>query len=95
MHRFATDREALDFLADRIAAEAKRENISLSDLERKILYFSETSWTLPEMTSVSASFDQNYDQDEYERKIASLIAQTLPPNTTAKTKKSKKSGTLR
>lgn len=74
MHQFATDREALDFLAGRIAAEAKQEDVPLSDVERKILYFSETSWTLPEMASVSASFDQNCDQDEYERKIARLIA---------------------
>ena len=74
MHRFATDRQALDYLAGRIAAEAKRENIPLSDIERKMLYFSETGWTLPDMAKVSASFDQNYNQDEYERKIAGLIA---------------------
>jgi hypothetical protein len=74
VHSFATDREALDFLAGRIAAEAKREDISLSDVERKMLYFSETAWTLPDMAEVSASFDQNYNQDEYERKIGPLIA---------------------
>jgi hypothetical protein len=74
VHRFATDREALDFLAGRIASQAKRENVPLSDVERKMLYFSEISWTLPDMATVSAEFDQNYNQDEYERKIGQLIA---------------------
>jgi hypothetical protein len=74
VHSFATDREALDFLADRIASQAKHENVPLSDVERKMLYFSEISWTLPDMASVSAEFDQDYDQNEYERKIGQLIA---------------------
>jgi len=74
VHQFATDRDALDFLAGRIASQAKRENVPLSDVERKMLYFSETGWTLPDIAEVSASFDQNYDQDKYERKIGQLIA---------------------
>jgi len=74
VHQFATDREALDFLVGRIAVEAKREDVPLSDIERKILYFSETGWTLPDMAAVSATFDQNYDQGEYEQKVARLIA---------------------
>ncbi|MGB6724085.1 MAG: hypothetical protein WBE72_25040 [Terracidiphilus sp.] len=73
MKKFGTDREALDFLAGRIAAEAEREAVPLSEIERKMLYFSETEWTLPDMAEVSAEFDRNYDQDEYERKIAGLI----------------------
>lgn len=74
MQEFATEQEALDFLASRIAAEAERENLPLSEVERKMLYFSETGWTLPDMAKVSADFDQDYDQDEYERRIARLIA---------------------
>ncbi len=74
VQEFATDREALDFLADRIVAEAKRKNVPLSAVERKTLYFSETDWTLPDMAKVSANFDQDYDQDEYERKVGRLIA---------------------
>lgn len=73
MKDFATDREALDYLSARIAAEAERENTPLSEVERKMLYFSETAWTLPGMAAVSAEFDRNYDQDEYERKISRLV----------------------
>jgi len=38
-----------------------------------MLYFSETGWTLPDMAEVSAKFDRDYDQDEYEQKIVGLI----------------------
>lgn len=37
-----------------------------------MLYFSETDWTLPDMASVSVGFDREYDQDDYEQKIAGL-----------------------
>jgi hypothetical protein len=71
---FGSEREAFDYLVGRIADEAKRENIPLSEVERKMLYFSETEWTLPDIASVSAQFNRDYDEDEYERKIAGLIS---------------------
>lgn len=70
--KFSTIKEAKDYLAGKIAAEAEREGAPLSEIERKMLYFSETDWTLPDMSSVSADFDREYDQDEYEQKIAGL-----------------------
>src|SRR3984893_1328245 len=73
MERFSNDREALDFMASQIADEAKREGVSLSDVERKMLYFSETAWTLPDMAEVNEEFDSNYDQGEFERKIAGVV----------------------
>jgi hypothetical protein len=74
MKSIGTVRGAKNFLADRIAAEAKREGVPLSEIERKMLYFTETGWTLPDMAAVSAEFDLAYDQGEYERKIAGLVA---------------------
>jgi uncharacterized protein YjeT (DUF2065 family) len=71
---FHSIKAAKDFLANRIAAEAAQQNIPLSEVERKMLYFSETDWTLPDMSAVSAEFDRDYNQDEYEQKIARLIA---------------------
>ena len=38
-----------------------------------MLYFSETGWTLPNMMTISREFDQNYNQDEYEKKIGQII----------------------
>jgi hypothetical protein len=68
-----TAREAKESLVGRIVSRAKRDGVPLSDVERKIMYFSETAWTLPDMAEVSREFDQHYDQDEFERKIARLI----------------------
>ncbi len=73
MNTFHSGREAKEFLISRIVAEAQRENVLLSEVERKMLYFTETRWTLPDMTAVSQEFDSEYDQNEYEQKIARLI----------------------
>lgn len=73
MHRFSNAREAEEFLISRIVAEAQRENVPLSEIERKMLYFSETAWTLPDIMEVNAEFDRQYDQTKYEKKIAHLI----------------------
>jgi hypothetical protein len=70
---FATDKQVLDYISVRISAQAEREGTPLSDVERKMLYFSENEWTLSDMAEVSAEFDHDYDQNEYERKIAGLI----------------------
>jgi len=72
VERFGTIREAKDYLAGRIAVEAEREGTPLSDVERKMLYFSETGWTLPDILEVNAEFERDYDEGAYERKIAML-----------------------
>jgi len=71
---FRTIRQAKDFLAGKIADEAVRKGTPLTQVERKMLYFSETGWTLPDMAQVSEEFDRDYDQDEYERKIAGFVS---------------------
>lgn len=73
MARFRTIREAKDYLAGVIAEEAERDGTPLTEVERKMLYFSETGWTLPDMRQVSSEFDRDYDQDIYEQKIALII----------------------
>ena len=66
-------REAKEFLISKIVAEAQRENAPLSETERKMLYFTESGWTLPDITQVNEQFDREYNQDEYEKKIARII----------------------
>jgi hypothetical protein len=73
MKPFTNAREAKEFLISRIIEEAQRENVPLSEVERKMLYFSETGWTLPDIMEVNDDFDRNYDQTKYEKKIAHLI----------------------
>lgn len=70
---FRTIREAKDFLAGSIAGQAELDGNPLTEIERKMLYFTETGWTLPDMNEVSAEFDRQYDQNEYERKIGELV----------------------
>ncbi len=70
---FATGREAKEYLVGRIVEEARREDIPLSEIETKMLYFSETAWTLPNMLEVNRTFESEYDDGEYERKIAGLV----------------------
>lgn len=72
-----TIKEAKDFIAGRIVAEAEHEGIPLSEVERKMMYFTETGWTLPDMKEVNEEFDRNYDQDNYEVKIAGLVQSYL------------------
>ena len=73
MKAFHSGREAKEFLVSQIVEEAQRENIPLSEVERKMLYFTESGWTLPDIMKVSEDFDRENDQAEYERKIAKLV----------------------
>lgn len=70
---FHSGREAKEFLISKIVEEAQRENIPLSEVERKMLYFTESGWTLPDIMKVNEDFDREYDQGEYEQKIAKLV----------------------
>lgn len=73
MNRFHSARQAKEFLVSKIIDQAERDSVPLSEVERKMLYFSETDWTLPEISVVSEEFDRVCDQDEYEQKVANLI----------------------
>lgn len=77
MEWFATAREAKEYLIDRILAQARHDGVLLTDIEQKMLYFTEgKGWTLPDMMQVNSEFDQNYDQDAYESKIGQIIRRT-------------------
>jgi hypothetical protein len=73
MKAFQSGREAKEFLVSQVVEEAQRENNPLSEIERKMLYFTESGWTLPDIMKVSEDFDREYDQNDYERKIAKLV----------------------
>jgi hypothetical protein len=68
---FPTEQEAKEFLVAEIVAEACREGNPLSEIERKMLYFTESGWTLSDMADVAAAFDRENEQ-EYEIKIRRL-----------------------
>jgi hypothetical protein len=73
MVRFSSAYAAKEFLIARIVEEAAREGISLSEVERKMLYFSGTSWRPLNIIDAIDEFEGYYNQQEYEDKIAALI----------------------
>lgn len=60
-------------IAERIASQAVQEGSPLSVVECKMLLFSETSPTFPDILEVNEIFDRDYDRNEYETKISNLI----------------------
>lgn len=73
MNRFGSVREAKNHLIGEILTQAKRDGVPVSDIERKMLYFTETGWTLPDMMAISQEFDRDYDQNEYETKVGQIV----------------------
>ena len=70
---FHSVQEAKEFIAASIAAQAQRDATPLSDIERKMLLFSEVGWAPPDIMEVSDEFDRQYDPHEYEKKISTII----------------------
>jgi hypothetical protein len=72
MQTFSSGREAKEYLIARIVVEAEREGTALSETERKMMYFTETAWTLPDIWEVNEAFEREYDSPTYEAKIGRL-----------------------
>lgn len=64
---------AKQFLVSRVIAEAESEHLFLSEVETKMLQFTEVHPTLPDILEVNAEFERSYDPDEYEKKVAGLL----------------------
>jgi hypothetical protein len=64
---------AKQFLIARILEEAELEHVHLSDVEKKMLYFTEVHPSLPDIYEINAEFERDYDSDEYEGKVAGLL----------------------
>jgi hypothetical protein len=75
VQRFATTQEAKEFLVGRIAGQALRSGIAHSDVERKMLYFSESDSIQPEIADANAAFERECDRAQYERKISKVVRQ--------------------
>ncbi len=60
------------FIADRLVDEAKRQGVDLTDVEVRMLGFAEASASSEDM-EVAAVFERDYDDMEYESKIAKLL----------------------
>lgn len=83
---FLTEKDAKEFLVSEIVNEAVRKGNPLSEIERKMLYFTESGWTLSDMDDVAATFDRDYSQPEYEKKISQLAQSARKQLDVSKTK---------
>jgi hypothetical protein len=67
-------KEAKDFLVQRTTEQATRENTPLSDLEKKMMYFTESDASSCEKpVELNDEFEAQYDTAEYEAKISRLL----------------------
>jgi hypothetical protein len=66
--------EAKDFLVQEIATEAQMEGTPLSELERRMLYFTESDDADEDPVALNEQFTPQYDSAGYEKKISLLVA---------------------
>ena len=64
---------AKEFLISRVVQQAQAEGTALTEVERKMLYFTEILPSLPDIYAVNSEFERDYHSDEYESKIAGLL----------------------
>ena len=64
---------AKQFLISKVLQEAQSSHVPLSEIERKMLYFTEAHPSLPDILEVNAEFERDYNTNEYEEKIADLL----------------------
>ena len=64
---------AKQFLISKVVQQVEIDHVPLTEIERKMLYFTELHPSLPDIYEVNAEFDRNYNSDTYEAKIANLL----------------------
>ncbi|HEY4903041.1 MAG TPA: hypothetical protein VIH89_06165 [Candidatus Sulfotelmatobacter sp.] len=64
---------AKTFLISRVIEEAATEQVNLSDVEKKMLHFTEVHPSLPDIHEVNTAFERDYNSDQYETKIRRLL----------------------
>ena len=67
-------KKAKDFLADQAAQQAALDRTPLSDLERRMMYFTESDpASCNDPVSLNDEFEEKYDTLEYEAKMSRLL----------------------
>lgn len=65
--------EAKDFLVQQTAEQAALENVPLTDLEKRMMYFTETGECPEDPIALNDAFEAEYDTDNYEEKVSGLL----------------------
>ena len=65
--------EAKQFLVQQTAEQAALENVPLSDLEKRMMYFTEVEECPEDPIALNEEFEAEYDTEKYEAKISKLM----------------------
>jgi len=66
-------RESKDFLVHQTAEQAALENVPLSDLEKRMMYFTESGEMPEDPFELNTAFEAEYETAQYETKISGLL----------------------
>ena len=66
-------REAKDFLVQQTVEQAALEHVPFSDLERRMMYFTESDDCPEDPFALNDAFEAEYDSGKYERKVSKLM----------------------
>jgi len=66
-------REAKDFLVQETAKQASIEGVPLSELEKRMMYFTESGYVPEDPIALNEEFEAQYNTEEYEQKLAALL----------------------
>jgi hypothetical protein len=67
-------RQAKEFLVQQTAEQAAMDGVALSDLEKRMMYFTETGECPEDPIALNDAFEAEYDTPAYEKKISLLMA---------------------
>lgn len=62
-----------DFLVQQASEQAALEGVSLSDLEKRMMYFTESDSSCENPAALNEEFEAGYDTEEYETKLSELL----------------------
>jgi hypothetical protein len=68
-------RGAKDFLVQQTVEQASAEHLPFSDLEKRMMYFTETGDCPEDPIVLNNAFEAEYDSTAYEKKVSRLMAQ--------------------
>lgn len=66
-------KQAKDFLVQQASEQAALEGVQLSDLEKRMMYFTESDSSCEDPAALNEEFEAVYDTDEYETKVSELL----------------------
>ena len=68
-----TVQEAKDFLVEQATQQASLDGVSISDLEKRMMYFTESDEAVENPITLNEEFEAKYDMAEYEAKVGGLL----------------------